>query len=86
MGCSLQHNAWSLDAAIYLNIVIIALPAIFRGVEINPLTSFQYLLWIPFGYSTVTSTLLVTFGRLLDMLGRVKLYNLGFAIYTVEGR
>lgn len=72
-----------LMAAIDLNIVIIALPAIFRGVEINPLTSFQYLLWILFGYSIVTSTLLVTFGRLSDMFGRVKLYNLGFAIYTV---
>ena len=51
-------------SAIDLNIVIIALPAIFRDVEINPLTSFQYLLWILFGYSIVTSTLLVTFGRL----------------------
>ncbi|MDG7000368.1 MAG: MFS transporter [Nitrososphaerota archaeon] len=72
-----------LMAAIDINIVIIALPAIFRGIEINPLTSFQYLLWILFGYSIVTATLLVTFGRLSDMFGRVKLYNLGFAIYTV---
>ncbi len=70
-------------AAIDINIVIIALPAIFRGIEINPLTSFQYLLWILFGYSIVTATLLVTFGRLSDMFGRVRLYNLGFAIYTV---
>ena len=70
-------------AAIDINIVIIALPAIFRGIEINPLSSFQYLLWILFGYSIVTATLLVTFGRLSDMFGRVRLYNLGFAIYTI---
>lgn len=63
--------------------MIIALPAIFRGVDINPLNSFTYLLWILFGYSIVTATLLVSFGRISDMFGRVKLYNLGFAIYTV---
>ena len=73
----------TLLAAIDLNIVLIALPAIFRGVQINPLTSFTYLLWILFGYSIVTATLLVSFGRISDMFGRVKLYNLGFAIYTV---
>lgn len=72
-----------LLASIDLNIVIIALPAIFRGIDINPLTSFQYLLWILFGYSIVTATLLVTFGRLSDMFGRVRLYNLGFLIYTI---
>jgi EmrB/QacA subfamily drug resistance transporter len=72
-----------LLAAIDTNIVLIALPAIFRGINVNPLSSFQYLLWILFGYSIVTATLLVTFGRISDMLGRVKLYNLGFAIYTV---
>lgn len=62
---------------------MIALPAIFRGVQINPLTSFSYLLWILFGYSIVTATLLVSFGRISDIFGRVKLYNLGFAIYTI---
>jgi EmrB/QacA subfamily drug resistance transporter len=69
----------SLDASI----VMIALPAIFNGIGINPFTSFQYMLWILFGYGIVTATLLVTFGRLSDMFGRVKLYNLGFAIFTV---
>jgi MFS family permease len=69
-------------ASINGTIVLISLPAIFRGIEINPLTSFQYLLWILFGYSIVTATLLVTFGRLSDMYGRVRLYNLGFAIFT----
>ncbi len=70
-------------AAIDGTIVLISLPAIFRGIAINPLTSFQYLLWILFGYSLVTSTLLVSFGRISDIYGRVKLFNLGFAIFTV---
>src|SRR5690242_4964974 len=69
----------SLDGTI----VLISLPAIFRGLQIDPLSSFQYLLWILFGYSVVTATLLVTFGRISDIYGRVRLYNLGFAIFTV---
>ena len=73
----------TLMASIDGTIVLISLPAIFRGIEINPLTSFQYLLWILFGYSLVTSTLLVSFGRISDMYGRVRLFNLGFAIFTV---
>jgi EmrB/QacA subfamily drug resistance transporter len=75
----------TLMASIDATIVLIALPAIFRGIQIDPLlgSSFQYLLWIMFGYSIVTATLLVTFGRLSDMFGRVRLYNLGFAIFTV---
>ena len=73
----------TLMASIDATIVLIALPAIFRGININPFSSFQYMLWILFGYSIVTATLLVTFGRLSDMFGRVKLYNLGFAIFTV---
>ncbi|MDG6985304.1 MAG: MFS transporter [Nitrososphaerota archaeon] len=70
-------------AAIDGTIVLISLPAIFRGIAINPLTSFEYLLWILFGYSLVTSTLLVSFGRISDMYGRVRLFNLGFAIFTI---
>ena len=73
----------TLMASIDATIVMIALPAIFRGININPFSSFQYMLWILFGYSIVTATLLVTFGRLSDMFGRVKLYNLGFLIFTV---
>ncbi len=72
-----------LMASIDATIVLIAMPAIFRGIDINPFTSFQYLLWLMFGYSIVTATLLVTFGRLSDMFGRVKLYNLGFLIFTI---
>ena len=73
----------TLMASIDMTIVLIAMPAIFRGIQIDPFSSFQYLLWIMFGYSIVTATLLVTFGRLSDIYGRVKLYNLGFAIFTV---
>ncbi|MCW3999296.1 MAG: MFS transporter [Candidatus Bathyarchaeota archaeon] len=72
-----------LMASIDMTIVLIALPSIFRGIQIDPFTSFQYLLWVMFGYSIVTAVLLVTFGRLSDMFGRVKLYNLGFLIFTI---
>src|SRR5487761_1620970 len=75
----------TLMAALDGTIVLISLPAIFNGIQIDPLApgSFQYLLWILFGYGIVTATLLVTFGRISDIFGRVKLYNLGFAIFTV---
>jgi len=72
-----------LMASINGTITLISLPAIFRGIHINPLDSFQYLLWILMGYNIVTSSFLVTFGRLSDIFGRVRLYNLGFAIFTV---
>ena len=72
-----------LMASIDATIVLIAMPAIFRGINIDPFSSFQYLLWLMFGYSIVTATLLVTFGRLSDIFGRVKLYNLGFLIFTI---
>ncbi len=73
-----------LMASINGTIILISLPAIFNGIKLNPLApdAFQYLLWILFGYSIVTATLLVTFGRISDMFGRVRLYNLGFAIFT----
>jgi len=64
------------------SIILISLPAIFNGISINPLTSFQYLLWMMMGYGLVTATLLLSFGRLSDMYGRVRLYNIGFAIFT----
>jgi len=64
------------------SITLISLPAIFKGIEIDPFTSFQYLLWVLMGYSLVTATLLLSFGRLSDMYGRVRLYNIGFAIFT----
>jgi EmrB/QacA subfamily drug resistance transporter len=64
------------------SIILISLPAIFNGINIDPLTSFQYLLWILMGYGIVTATLLLSFGRLSDIYGRVRLYNVGFAIFT----
>ncbi len=74
-----------LMAAINGNIVLISLPAIFGGIGINPLAPGEtnYFLWLLLGYMVVTATLLVTFGRLSDMFGRVRLYNLGFAVFTV---
>ncbi|MGA3112630.1 MAG: MFS transporter [Candidatus Bathyarchaeia archaeon] len=72
----------TLMASIDGTILLIALPAIFRGIQLNPLTSFQYLLWILFGYMIITATLLVSFGRLSDIYGRVRLYNMGFAIFA----
>jgi EmrB/QacA subfamily drug resistance transporter len=72
-----------LMASLDGTIVLISLPAIFNGLHIDPLSSFQYLLWILFGYGVVTATLLVTFGRISDIFGRVRMYTLGFAIFTI---
>ena len=66
-----------------MSIVLIALPAIFNGIQIDPLNSFQYLLWILMGYGLVTATLLLSFGRLSDMYGRVRMFRFGFLIFTL---
>jgi MFS family permease len=73
----------SLMGMINMSIVLISLPAIFNGIHINPLNSFQYLLWILMGYGLVTATLLLSFGRLSDIYGRVKMFRLGFLIFTL---
>jgi MFS family permease len=67
------------------SITIIAMPSIFRGIHLDPLipANSAYLLWMILGYLVVTSVLIVSLGRLGDMVGRVKIYNLGFVIYTV---
>ena len=67
------------------SIVIIALPAIFRGIHLDPLApgNIAYLLWMIMGYRLVQAVLVVTVGRLGDMFGRVKIYNAGFAVFTV---
>ena len=66
------------------SITIIAMPAIFRGIKLNPLQSGNsfYLLWMVLGYLIVSSVLIVSLGRLGDMFGRVRIYNLGYVIYT----
>ncbi len=67
------------------SIVIIALPAIFRGIHLDPLApgNVFYLLWMIMGYRLVQAVLVVTVGRLGDMFGRVRIYNAGFAVFTV---
>ncbi len=76
-----------LMAAINQTILIISLPAIFRGIQINPLhsgtSSLSLLLWILMGFNVATTILLVSFGRISDTYGRVKLYNLGFLVFTI---
>ena len=73
-----------LIATINSSILLIALPDIFRGLNIDPLApgNSSYLLWLIMGYLVVTAVLVVTFGRLGDMYGRVKMFNAGFAIFT----
>ncbi|HEY6542911.1 MAG TPA: MFS transporter [Ktedonobacteraceae bacterium] len=75
----------SLMATIDASIVLIAFPAIFKGIGIDPLAPGEtsYFLWLLLGYMVVTATLLVTFGRISDMFGRVRLYNLGFLIFAI---
>jgi MFS family permease len=66
------------------SIVIIAMPAIFRGIHLDPLSAgnVSYLLWLIMGYRLVQAVLVVTLGRLGDMFGRVKIYNAGFAVFA----
>src|SRR3954464_13245078 len=67
------------------SIVLIALPNIFDGIGLNPLDSnnTSYLLWMMMGFMVVTAVLVVSFGKLGDMYGRVRMYNLGFAVFTI---
>ncbi len=74
-----------LMATINQSIVLIALPDIFRGIGLDPLSpgNTSYLLWMFMGFLLVSAVLVVSFGRLGDMFGRVRMYNMGFAIFTV---
>ena len=74
-----------LVATINSSIVIISLPAIFRGIGLDPLRpgNVSYLLWMLMGYLVVSAVLVVAFGRLGDIYGRVKMYNAGFLIFTL---
>jgi MFS family permease len=74
-----------LLATLDASITLIAMPDIFRGIHLDPLVpaNSTYLLWMILGYLIVSSVLIVSLGRLGDMFGRVRIYNLGFVIYTV---
>jgi MFS family permease len=71
-------------ATIDASIVIISMPAIFRGIHLDPLApgNISYLLWMIIGYLLVTAVLVVTLGRLGDIYGRVRIYNLGFVVFA----
>jgi MFS family permease len=71
----------SLDGSV----VIIALPAIFKGINLDPLSAgnISYLLWMIMGYRLVQAVLVVNLGKLGDMFGRVKMYNAGFVVFTI---
>ncbi len=74
-----------LIATINMSIMLIALPDIFRGIGVDPLRpgNTGLLLWLIMSYMVVTAVLVVSFGRLGDMFGRVRMYNLGFAVFTL---
>ncbi|HXD70149.1 MAG TPA: MFS transporter [Gaiellales bacterium] len=73
-----------LMATINSSIVLIALPDIFRGIDLNPLGvgNSSYLLWMIMGFLVATAVLVVSFGRVGDIYGRVRMFTLGFAIFT----
>jgi MFS family permease len=74
-----------LMVTINQSILLISLPNIFRGIGLNPLqpANTSYLLWMFMGFLLVTAVLVVSLGRVGDIYGRVKMYNLGFAVFTV---
>src|SRR3954462_11854710 len=67
------------------SIVLISLPAIFRGIHLDPLDpgNIGYLLWMIMGYRLVQAVLVVNLGRMGDMFGRVKIYNAGFLVFAI---
>ena len=75
----------TLMATINQSIVLIALPDVFHGIGLNPLSpgNTSYLLWMFMGFLVVSAVLVVSFGRLGDMFGRVRMFTLGFAIFSV---
>jgi len=74
-----------LMATINSSIVLISLPEIFNGIKLNPLApqNTSYFLWVLMGYLVVTAVMVVSFGRLGDMYGRARMYNMGFAAFTI---
>jgi MFS family permease len=75
-----------LIATVNATSLLIAMPVIFRGINIDPLdpSNFSYLLWLLMGYMVVSAVLVVTAGRLGDMFGRTRIYNFGFLVFTVS--
>jgi MFS family permease len=73
-----------LMAMVNSSIILIALPNIFRGIGLDPLSpgNSGYLLWMLMGFLVVTAVLVVSLGRIGDMFGRVRMYNLGFAVFS----
>ena len=73
-----------LIVTVNASIILISLPAVFRGIGLDPLAAGNvgYLLWMIMGYLVVSAVLVVSLGRLGDMLGRVRIYNLGFVVFT----
>src|SRR6201995_315625 len=80
-----QTTLGVLMATVNSSIMLIALPDIFRGIGVDPLKpgNTTLLLWLIMGYLVVTAVLVVSFGRLGDMFGRVRMFNLGFAIFAL---
>jgi MFS family permease len=74
-----------LMVTINQSILLISLPALFRGIKLNPLvpSNTSYFLWVFMGFLLVTAVLVVSLGRVGDIYGRVRMYNLGFAIFTL---
>ncbi len=74
-----------LMVTINQSILLISLPALFRGINLNPLApaNTSYFLWVFLGFLLVTAVLVVSLGRVGDIYGRVRMYNLGFAVFTL---
>jgi MFS family permease len=74
-----------LMVTINQSILLISLPALFRGIDLNPLvpSNTSYFLWVFLGFMLVTAVLVVSLGRVGDIYGRVRMYNLGFAVFTL---
>src|SRR6201987_2927444 len=72
-------------AALDGSVVIIALPAIFKGIDLDPLCdgNISYLLWMYIGYRLVQAVLVDNLGKLGDMFAPVKMYNAGFVVFTI---
>src|ERR1700691_1536839 len=79
-----DHYKW-IALSINQSILLISLPDLFRGIKLNPLvpSNTSYFLWVFMGFILVTAVLVVSLGRVGDIYGRVKMYNLGFAVFTV---